>query len=174
MTRSLGIFFLLVSFAASAKDLKLVTEQGQILVPELAGWELGRDMFGMPFILFSPRANGQRSNMSLTATGVDVDVDLAAMAKNPEAFKAQKQQWGETVGATITGFIPYALRRNTHDHAIHSIGVEYTHQEKDYVETSYYVDCRKRLIYAKTLRLKQNAEHETSFQHLLTELDCGL
>lgn len=174
MVRIFGLLILCVSFAASAKDLKLVTAQGQILVPELAGWELGRDMFGMPFILFSPRANGQRSNMSLTATGVDVEINLSDMAKNPEAFRAQKQQWAESVGATVTSYVPYSTRRNLHDHQIHSIGFEYTHLDKHYVETSHYVDCRKRLIFAKTLRLKANGDHEQSFQRLLSDLDCGL
>lgn len=174
MVHGLALLLLFVSFAVSAKDLKLVTEQGQILVPDMAGWELGRDMFGMPYILFSPRANGQRSNISLTATGVDVEINLSDMAKNPAAFKEQKQQWAASVGATVTNHIPYSSRRNIHDHQIHSIGVEYTHLEKQYVETSHYIDCRKRLIFAKSLRLKANVDHEMSFQHLLSELDCGL
>jgi hypothetical protein len=174
MGKWLGIIILVYSSVALAAVQKLETIHGKIFVPELIGWELGRDMFGMPFIYFSPRTNGQRSNISLTATGVDVEVNLADMAKNPDAYKMLKLSWAKEVDATAGAFIPYKNWKNDQGHTVHEIGFEYAHLGKSYIEKSFYVDCRSRLIYLKSLRLEQNTSHESGFYKIVKELDCGL
>ena len=174
MGKWFGIIFLVCSSVAFAAVQKLETTHGKIFVPILSNWELGRDMFGMPFIYFSPRSNGQRSNISLTATGVDVEINLADMAKNPDAFKMLKLSWAKEVDATPGAFFPYKSWKNDHGHTVHEIGFEYAHMGKSYVEKSFYVDCRARLIYLKSLRLEQNAIHDTDFKKIVQDLDCGL
>ena len=174
MGKWFAVILMILSFSAYSSVQKLETEYGKIFVPELPQWELGKNMFGMPFIYFSPRANGQRSNISLTATGVDVEINLADMSKNPNAYKALKQRWAKEVDATPGAFIPYKSWKNEHGHAVHEIGFEYSHLGKSYVEKSFYIDCRSRLIYAKSLRLEQNSSHEVDFKKIVRELDCGL
>lgn len=157
-----------------AATLKLETERGRIFVPEQKGWELGKDMFGMPFIYFSPQTNGQRSNISFTTTGLDVEFNLAVMNKDKAGHQKLKREWAAEVLATPTGFIPYKRWANAQGHTIHEIGFEYDHEGKHYVEKSFYIDCRGRLIYAKSLRLKDNAAHDKEFTTLVKEMDCGV
>ncbi len=167
----LGLLALPISVSASVQ--KLETELGSVYVPQLPQWELGRNMYGMPFIYFSPRANGQRSNISFTFTGVDVELDLAVMGKDAEGFRRLKENWAKTVEARIDSVIPYRSWKNQHDHTVHEVGVSYTHEGKRYLEKSFYVNCRRQLVYSKALRLLDNASHEAEFTRLVNELDCG-
>jgi hypothetical protein len=168
----LSVFFCYET--ALAAPMKLETVKGQIFVPTLEDWKLGKDMYGMPFILFSPQQNGQRSNISLTATGVDVEVDLTELGNQHKSYEKLKTNWAKTVSATPEKFQPYKKWKNDHGHNVHQMGFEYKHEEKSYVENSFYVDCRGRLIFLKSLRLKENASHDQNFSQLVRELDCSL
>jgi hypothetical protein len=158
----------------SASTQTLVTERGQILINELKDWELGKDMFGMPFIYFSPQINGQRSNISFTSTGVETDLDLTTLGKNQDTYKKMKLQWADSVQAKIIGHSPYKRWKNSQGHIVHQIGFEYSHEDLHYVETSFYVDCRGKLIFSKSLRLKANLPHQKDFEQLIQDMDCGL
>lgn len=168
------VSLLSLSAAYGAPPQVLVTERGQILVPSLPDWERGENMFGMPFIFFSPRANDQRSNISFTATGVESDINLPSLGKNQDSYKKIKTEWAASVGGKAEAFIPYKTWKSKQGHTIHEIGVEFTHEEKRYVETSFYIDCRGMLIYSKSLRLKVNQDHQGQFGKLIDEMDCGL
>lgn len=165
---------LLCMSAAWAGPLSLETERGKVLIPSLENWELGKDMFGMPFIYFSPQTNGQRSNISFTSTGQDAKVDLVRLSQHPETYKEIKSSWAQTVSAKPLEFHPYRKWKNNHGHAVHEIGFSYLHEEKSYVEHSFYVDCRGKVIYSKSLRLKDNLSHQKDFQKLLQDMDCGV
>ena len=169
-----SLLLVLFTVQLQAAPLSLETAKGRIFIQGFSGWELGKDMFGMPFIYFSPQKNGQRSNISFTATGVDVEINLADLGKDKEGYQKMKRAWAQQVGALTQGFSPYKLWKNIHGHAVHEVGFSYLHDGKTYVENSYYVDCRGRLIYSKSLRLEANKEHEDSFNKLIKELDCAL
>ena len=167
--------FVIQLFSAYASTTQvLVTERGQILISQLQDWELGKDMFGMPYIYFSPQMNGQRSNISFTATGVETDLDLTTLGKNQETYKKMKLQWLESVSGKAVSFVPYKRWKNSQGHVVHQIGFEYLHEELSYVETSFYVDCRSKLIFSKSLRLKVNHQHQNDFEKLITDMDCGI
>jgi hypothetical protein len=169
-------FFLIssITFSAFGSSLSLKTEKGVIIVPDIQGWELGRDMFGMPFIYFSPQKNGQRSNISFTSTGVDVEFNLADFGKDGAGYKKIKKEWASKVNATPKDFFPYKQWKNNHGHTVHEVGFNYLHQGKKFIEISHYIDCRGRLIFSKSLRLEINVDHQKNFKNLITELDCSL
>jgi hypothetical protein len=48
---------------AHAGSLELKKNTRSIYIEEKNEWRLGKDLFGMPFIYFSPQVNGQRSNI---------------------------------------------------------------------------------------------------------------
>jgi hypothetical protein len=161
------------SFSLHASILKLETSYGKIFIPEKKGWELGKNMFGMPFIYFSPQTNGQRSNISFTYTGVTLEINLAELSKDPDAYKKIKENWAKTVHAKPLVFLPFKKWKNAQGHAVHEIGFEYIHENKTYQEKSFYISCRDQLVFAKSLRLKINEGHDLSFNELLSQLDCG-
>lgn len=127
----------------------------------------------MPFIYFSPMENGQRSNISFTDTGAEIELDIKALAANQSEYQNHKKEWLEEVGATSLGFSPYEVSINQHGHKIHKIGFSYQHEEDTYLEKSFYIECRGRIIFSKSLRLKRNEKHEREFSDLLSSLDCG-
>src|SRR6478752_2991601 len=109
----MNFFFVLLcmvmpfSSAFGAKSLELKKESRSIFIEEKAGWTLGKDLFGMPFIYFSPEANGQRSNISFTDTGADLELDVNSLASTQEKYQSGRKNWADKVGAKPLGFLPY-------------------------------------------------------------------
>jgi hypothetical protein len=176
--KNIEYLFALILFtltpALHASTMSLQTERGKITIPELKNWELGKDMFGMPFIYFSPQQNGQRSNISFTATGVELESSLNDLAKDAAGYQKIKKDWANTVQAKVQGFTPYKQWKNNNGHVVHEVGFNYLHKNKNYVEHSYYINCRERLVYAKSLRLTSNADHQEHFKKLIQDMDCSL
>ncbi len=169
-------FLILIFFTsnfADAKSLELKKNTRSIFIEEKADWTLGKDLFGMPFIYFSPQVNGQRSNISFTDTGADLELDIKSISSSQDFYRDNKKKWAEQVGAKIDGFSDLESFSNKHGHKVHKIGVEYTHEDDSYVEKSYYIECRGKILFSKSLRLKSNAIHDNDFTDLIQNLDCG-
>ena len=169
----LAICLILVSFQIEAKSLELKKNTRSIFIEEKDNWTLGKDLFGMPFIYFSPQTHGQRSNISFTDTGVDFELDMKSLSSTQEKYQVNKKLWAEKVGAKPLNFIPYEVSPNLHGHKIHKIGFTYLHEGKTYNEKSYYIECRGKVLYSKSLRLSENELHEKDFSDLISSLDCG-
>lgn len=167
------VFIGLISLGVEAKSLELKRNTGTIFVQEKSNWVLGKDLFGMPFIYFSPQEHGQRSNISFTDTGAELDLDVKSLSSSQDKYRANKRSWSEKIGATPISFLPYEVNINSHGHRIHQIGFSYKHEDKIYHEKSYYIECRGKLIFSKSLRLSENKEHENDFSDLINSLDCG-
>jgi hypothetical protein len=156
-----------------AKSLELKKNSGTILIQEKSSWELGKDLFGIPFIYFAPKQNGQRSNISFTDTGAELELDVKTLSANQKDYQAGRKKWAEQVGASIIDFAPYQSFQNKNGHKVHNIGVNYTHEKKVYSEKSYYIECRGKLLFSKSLRLEVNSAHDKDFGDLIQSLDCG-
>lgn len=173
MKAFLGVAFIMCIFSAHAGTLELKKETRSIFVEEKKDWRLGKELFGMPFILFSPQVNGQRSNISFTDTGAEVELDVKSLASNQNKYQSNKRQWAETVGATVMGFNPYKVSVNNHGHRVHEIGLTYEHEGKAYKEKSFYIECRGKVLFSKSLRLASNEIHDKDFSDLISSVDCG-
>lgn len=158
---------------AHAGSLELKKNTRSIYIEEKNDWRLGKDLFGMPFIYFSPQVNGQRSNISFTDTGADLELDVKSLANNQTDYQKNKKTWATQVGATPISFMPYEVSMNKHGHKIHKIGFNYEHEGKNYAEKSFYIECRGKVIFSKSLRLDVNSAHDKDFNDLLGSLDCG-
>ena len=167
------VLFILFSFAAQAKVLELKKNTGTIYIPEKSNWKLGKELFGMPFIYFAPEKNGQRSNISFTDTGAELELDINSLASTQEKYQAGRKNWAKKVGADPISYEPYDVKINKNGHRVHRIGFNYSHEGKVYAEKSYYVECRGKILFSKSLRLKENFSHEKDFEDLLGSLDCG-
>jgi len=168
-----AIILAVFSFSLQAKILELKKNSGTIFISEKSNWRLGKELFGMPFIYFSPQQNGQRSNISFTDTGAELELDIKSLATTQEKYQAGRKKWAESVGGDVISYEPYEVKINKHGHRIHRIGFNYNHEGKIYAEKSYYIECRGKLLFSKSLRLKENASHEDDFRDLLSSLDCG-
>lgn len=167
------LFLLVLPNVVSAGTLELKKSTRSIFIQEKPNWEMGRDLFGMPYIYFSPQVNGQRSNISFTDTGADLELDVSALSSNQNDYQENKKKWAESVGASPLGFIPYKVTTNKHGHKIHQIGFNYSHEGMNYNERSFYIECRGKILFSKSLRLDKNSAHDKDFDDLLSDLDCG-
>lgn len=167
----LTLFFTLIP---SVYGLELSHSGHGLYLDNPAEWEVGKDLFGIPFMLFSPQTNGQRSNISFAHTGVELALEVKALKDNQHFYQDNKKKWGEQHSIAILHFLPYMSYSNAHKHLVHTIGVSYESEKKVYVETSYYTECKGQIIFSKSLRLQQNSEHEKYFKTLIDSLDCGV
>ena len=167
------IILTLLSLSSHAKTIELRKKTRSIFIEEKTGWTLGKDLFGMPFVYFSPELNGQRSNISFTDTGANLELDIKSLSSTQSKYQTARKKWADQIGATPTGFRPYEVTVNKHGHKIHGIGFNYDFKGKAYRESSFYIECRGKIIFSKSLRLNQNNRHEKDFSDLLTNLDCG-
>lgn len=158
---------------AEAGSLELKKNTRSIFIEEKSDWRLGKDLFGMPFIYFSPESNGQRSNISFTDTGADLELDINSLASSQDKYQTNKKQWAQQIGATPISFVPYEVTVNKHGHKIHRIGFNYQHEGLAYNEKSFYIECRGKILFSKSLRLNENQKHDKDFDDLLSTLDCG-
>lgn len=163
----------LVSMNIAARTLELKEDSRSIFIEEKAGWKLSKDLFGMPFIYFSPENNGQRSNISFTDTLSDVSIDFISADQTQGVYQENKKKWASKVGAIPEDFIPYEVLKNKFGHTIHKIGFNFSHEGKSYTEHSFYIECRGKMIFSKSMRLKVNQEHDKAFLDILQSLDCG-
>lgn len=176
MMKGFFVLALIVSIfpvGGHAKTMELKKSTRSIFIEEKDDWKLGKDLFGMPFIYFSPQVNGQRSNISFTDTGADVELDIKSLASSQDKYQANKKEWAESVGASLTSFEPYKVKINNHGHKVHEIGFNYAHEGKTYKEKSFYIECRGKILFSKSLRLSENEQHDKDFNDLISSLDCG-
>lgn len=166
------LLILLFSQGLWAMELEHQGHRLYVEVPE--NWEMGQDLFGIPFIFFSPQQNGQRSNISFADTGARLELEVGALKKNQKDYQDNKKKWATTHSASIVEFYPYKSYQNKHLHTVHTIGMKYVHQKKTYVETSFYLECKGKILFSKGLRLEANAHHQKNFDSMINELDCGV
>lgn len=169
------LFFLFFLFTFNAfATLELSHSGHNLYVDNSKNWELGKDLFGIPFILFSPQKNSQRSNISFTHTGAELELDVKILKENASDYQENKKKWANLHQVEILKFLPYKSFLNSHDHRVHSIGMSYIHRNKNYVETSFYIECKGQIVFSKSLRLQENESDEKYFHSLINSLDCGV
>lgn len=165
------IVILILTLPAYAIELK--RNNSFISITERPDWTLGKDLFGIPFVYFSPEQNGQRSNISFTDTEVEITLNTGDLKSTQETYQANKQAWANQVKASHLSFIPYETFKNRQGHQVHKIGVNFEHEGKLYVEQSFYINCNKKIIFSKAIRLKQNESHDPIFLEFIQSLSCG-
>lgn len=154
--------------------MKLSSDGGVIIFESSDSWELRHDLFGMENWLFSPKENNSRSNITVTNTKTKIKLDIEKIKKNQKSYEALKRNWADGVQAKVISFIPMSSRKNSHGNTVNTIGFRYFFKDKNYREDSYYIDCRGTLIFAKSLRLEVNANHQNDIDKMINSMDCSL
>lgn len=169
------VLFLSLMFFPNNSHAEELTHSGHTLyIENTQNWEIGKDLFGIPFILFSPQKNSQRSNISFAHTDVEMELSVSELSKSQKDYQKNKKNWAKTHDATIEEFHPYHSYLNSHQHRVHTLGVNYSHQNKSYVENSFYIECKGKIVFSKSLRLRDNQNDEAYFKSLINSLDCGV
>jgi hypothetical protein len=102
-----------------------------------------------------------------------VKLDIQSLAKTQDQYQVGRKKWAETVGADPLSYEPYEVKINKNGHRIHRVGFNYAHEGKVYAEKSYYIECKGKILFSKSLRLEENAAHEKDFSDFLSTIDCG-
>jgi hypothetical protein len=151
----------------------LKTDSGTIVVSKPNGWTIEERVLGIPFVFFSPKINGQRSNVSFTHTGQNLKLNNKALLADFKNYKLGKKQWADKVGAKIIKVLPLKSFQNTHGHNVTQIGVSYKFKKKSYIEKSYYIECGQKLLHSKALTLQKNKTHHKLVENMIKGIDCA-
>lgn len=167
-------FICLHIFTLQASDdvLLLAHPRGNIEIIKIDNWEMAENVFGIPYIYFSPLENGQRSNISFTHTGLDFPFDENDLEGSLVEYRSLKQVWAKKVGAEIISFSNHELYETSQGHPVHQFSFSFRSNESQYIETSYYLACFEKMIFIKSLRLIQNTSHELAFTRLINSIRC--
>lgn len=173
--QALALFFILLSIPLSlrADTHTLDNIRGTITIPQLEGWELAKNVFGMPYIYFSPKANGQKSNISFTHSGVEFPFRPEEMDESLVKYRKLKREWTEKVGAEFDSVLNHEVRETLLGHRVYQFGFTYTFNASDYIEKSYYIDCGGDMLFVKSLRLRVNEAHDAQFDQLIGGINCN-
>ncbi len=136
------------------------------------GWILKQDFWGFPFILFSPKENTQRSQISFKFQDTFQSFEVSGLEKEQKVYRDKKKTWAKKHEIEIDRFYNYTLSENKSGHLTHTLGFSYQFNDNAYVEKSYFIQCYTYLIKIKSLRLKENYAHEQDFKNLIREFDC--
>lgn len=166
------IFITLCWSVVSFAEILDFQKSGKLYISVNQSWELKKDVFGFPFIIFSQMEKGQRSNMSFIATGENLSFDTKKMQAEIKDYEDMKKQWAERIGAKLLKTYPLVSSLNSKGHKVHKIGVDYEHEKKHYKETSYYLECRGRMYFSKSLMLIENQNHQAEVDRIIKEIDC--
>lgn len=153
-------------------ELKHPSIQGSIFINMPTGWDVHQNVLGMPFVLFSPKENGQKSNLSFVPTSAELKVDDKSLGKDIANYQQGKKNWANKIGATIDGFEPLKSFINKHGNKVTRVGVYYTFKKKKYLEKSFYIECDGRLLHSKALTLKSNVGHYKNIDSVIQGVRC--
>jgi|GEM_PF-917436 len=175
----LVMFYFLSSILVSAQIFAvattstLETKWGTITFNKPLNWMLKERVLGMPFMFFSEKENGSRSNVSFTHTGTSIKLDAKKLQADIKNFEAGKKIWAKKVGAKVDKLDPFKSYQNKKGHTVHRLGVLYTYKNKKYHEMSYYIECGEKLIYSKALSLEKNKRHLNEVKDFVEGISCA-
>lgn len=127
----------------------------------------------MPMVLFSPKENGQRSNLSITPSGLKLTLDKSSLKKDIKGFQEGRTLWTRKVGAKVISFKSQVEFKTHEGVSVTKIGFDYQYKNKTYSESSFYIECPQQLIHAKGLVLKKNLDHEKEFENIVKGVVCA-
>ena len=161
-----------VAEGSVGKRLQLKGSQGIVTVPALADWRLEKNVMGLPFVYFSPKLNGERSNLSIISTSSEIEFQSLKLKQDQKSYMAGKLAWAKKVNAEIIRQKPFKVWVNEFGLKVHQIGIEYRYNLKNYSEVSYFIGCEKRTLILKSLNLDSNSQHQRSFETIVNEINC--
>lgn len=161
------LLFIKISFASD-----LVFDQTTIQVKLPKTWQFNQDIFGFKHVAFSPKENGQRSNISFTFLKTNTELSTTKIHQSQIDYEKQKLSWSKKIDAQILSFTPYLLYKNSNNHFIHSKGVQYSYQGQSYSENTYAIECAEHLYYLKSLVLIENKNHLIDIKKMINQFDC--
>lgn len=81
----------LMTVTVHAKSLDLRKNSSSIFIQEKPTWKLAKNLFGIPFLYFSPIKSGQRSNISFTDTGAKLELEIKALANSQKNYEKDRR-----------------------------------------------------------------------------------
>jgi hypothetical protein len=127
-------------------------------MPVKSGWQDPEDLFGMPLTILGPEQDGARPVITVTPTTVAPSFDSKKLADDRE-YKEGREAWLAKKGGKAIRYFPYAAEKWGKSVEVHSMGYEYTLNDHQFSEKTYFAMCKGKLFHLKSL-IRQDQEKE--------------
>ena len=142
--------------SAFAKTFNL-KKLGSVELTVPSHWQEVTDMIGMPLMILGPDNGATRPVLSVIPTGnTQIKFDPTGLAATQEDFKKGRIAYVEGHDGEVLSFDSYRKESWKGVSEVHAIGVHYEMNDTEYNEQSYYVVCKDKLYFLKTLIRSQD------------------
>jgi hypothetical protein len=142
------------------------------------GWQIQRDLFGMPIMVLGPERDGERAVLSVQHTPLrNLRFDHELLSKTRGQYYEGRKQWIRSLddtGSRYLGGLPMQRLTWANGNDGFEIGFRYRMRGLDFEERSIQISCEKRVFLFKTLLSSKSPESDAKvLAKLVRELDCA-
>jgi len=141
-----------------AKSFKLKDSKGSSVIKMSDDWTYLKDSMGLPHVFVS---KGENPNSTLSITHVDIKelkLDPKKLAKTQEVYQDGRKRWAKKRKIEIITFTKYVNFKNMNKVNFHVVGLKYKLNENNFLEKSYYAECKKKLVHLKSVVFYKHLE----------------
>lgn len=140
------------------------------------GWQIERDLYGMPIMVLGPERDGERAVLSVQHTPIyGMEFDHKLLVKTKKQYYEGRKNFINSMNndSKFLSEIPYRHLRWTNGNDGFEMGFRYESRGITLEEKSIQVNCGNRLFLFKTLSSDKLPDADTkTLAKLVNELDC--
>src|SRR6185437_989467 len=141
----------LPTYAAKGRLFEL--QDGKFRLDLPAQWEDEKNFLGVPLIVLGPRdRDSSRPVVTVVPTGIDASgFEDDSIKKEVRDYRKGREQYVKKHSGVILAFEPYRTESMADGVQGRSIGVRYKADGKTFIEKSYFLICKKKLYFLKSI-----------------------
>ena len=168
---------LTVSLGLYAKSLQIDLKDGKVLTFKAPKtWKVYQNVFGVPYMLGSPKKKDSRITIGVTPTKIeDLVFDKKGLKDSEGDYVAGRKRWLQKYNGTFDKLIPFETWKNQKKLEFHAIGYKYKLNGIKFEEITVQVNCGGEHYHLKALhRPEEFPGHEKKIKDILLSFDCQL
>ena len=166
------IFIFSFNFAL-AENFKLA-ESNSININIPKNWKSVSQLFGVELMFLGPLVKGNRPVVTIsTSSFLGFSIDAEALKKNESSYKEDREKWLGKYNGKSLEYFKYEIKKIKNRNEIHGLGFRYLIEDKEYIERSYYLLCKKNIYHIKTLILSSDeVQYKKPLDEMITSFEC--
>lgn len=163
---------LLVSFNLFAKEHKVATPVSTIQFVTDENVQSQRKFFGADLWFTGSVNHNKRNVMSIVYSTSGVKLNPEVKEKEFSKHKAEMKKFAKERGYKSVNFKPYTFHKINDSLAYHSFIWSYKKDDLEFLEESYYVECKHILFIAKATTLIDSKADQEKFKKIIENARC--
>ena len=165
------IIFLFIPLLGNAEEFKLKVGKIKIEIP--LGWKSVKNFLGIELMVVGPMSDSNRPVITVSGTNFsEFSLDPNELKKNESSYKEGREAWLKNRDGRSLEYYKYEFKKQN-GMEVHSLGYLYILNQKEFIERSQYVLCKKNLYNLKSLILaKEERFYKNIIEKIQTSFRC--